>query len=437
MRKRWDAKGFTIVELLVVIVVIAILATITIVAFNGVVKRANDAALQTGLSDAARKIQSYNAMNDSYPSTTAAADVQPPNGVEVRYTATPATFCLIYTKAGISYSVTQQGQVSRGLCQAGLVTTLAGSGAEGYLDGGASTARFGGIDDLVRDSTGIIYVADSLNHVIRKITPSGDVSTLAGMQTDGSYSVDGTGSDARFADPRDIALDKDGNLYVADSNKLRKVTPSGVVTTVAGGASQGNVDGTGAVARFTSLVGVAIAPDGMIYAVDYGRIRKITPAGVVSTLAGNNLGFADGTGSAALFLLPDGITVDSSGIIYVADLGNYRIRKITPAGVVTTIAGSGESGFKDGIGAAAAFDGPTDVATDAAGMIYVSDGGNSSIRKVTPDGVVSTVAGTGITGYVDGGSDVARFTFPSSVTVDSSGVLYVSDKGNYRIRMIK
>ncbi len=259
--------------------------------------------------------------------------------------------------------------------------------------------------------------------------PPNVVTTLAG--TAGvTGSADGTGAAAQFLTPSGVAVDPStGNLYVADSLNytIRMITPAGVVTTLAGTADQpGSADGTGAAARFEGPSGVAVDPTtGNLYVVDGDTIRMITPAGVVTTLAGTAgvSGSADGTGAAAQFYFPSGVAVDDAGNVYVADSGNGTIREITPAGVVTTLAGTaGQLGSADGTGAAAQFDDPTNVAVDGAGNVYVADDGNETIREITPAGVVTTLAGTaGQQGSADGTGAAARFFQPAGLAVDGAG----------------
>ena len=294
------------------------------------------------------------------------------------------------------------------------------------------------------DGDGNLYVTDSNNHTIRKVTPAGVVTTLAG--TAGSYgSTDGTGADARFQNPYGVAVDGDGNLYVTEreNHTIRKVTPAGVVTTFAGSAgSYGSTDGTGAAARFWQPRGVAVDGDGNVYVADTANhtIRKITPAGVVTTLAGTagSYGSTDGTGAAASFNSPWGMAVDGDGNLFVADTSNHAIRKVTPAGEVTTLAGSaGSSGSADGTGAAASFSQPAGVAVDGDGNLYVTDAGNRTIRKVTPAGEVTTLAGSaGSSGSVNGIGPAARFSFPTGVVVDGDGNLYVIDNSGSTIRKV-
>ena len=260
------------------------------------------------------------------------------------------------------------------------------------------------------------------------------VTTLAGSS---SGYMDGTGTAAKFNQPTGVAVDSSGNVYVADSNnhRIRKIDPAGVVTTLAG-SSSGDADGTGTAARFNLPNSVAVDSSGNVYVADFNnnRIRKIDSAGVVTTLAGSTSGYMDGTGTAAKFSGPSGVAVDSSGNVYVADYNNHRIRKIDPTGVVTTFAGS-SSGYMDGTGTAAQFNNPRGVAVDSSGNLYVADYNNNRIRKIDPAGVVTTFAGSS-SGYMDGALAAAKFDRPNGVAVDSSGHVYVADTLNHRIRKI-
>jgi len=316
-------------------------------------------------------------------------------------------------------------------CFLSRVTTLAGS-TLGFTDG--ALAQFNLPYGVAVDADGNVYVADAGNHRIRKISAAGVVTTLAGSTF--GY-LDGTGAAARFNFPEGVAVDADGNVYVADAgnHRIRKITAAGVVTTLAG-STFGYLDGTGAAARFNFPSGVAVDAAGNVYVADAGndRIRKVTAAGVVTTLAGSTLGFADCTGAAARFNFPFGVAVDAAGNVYVADAQNNRIRKITAAGVVTTLAGS-TLGFVDGTGAAARFSSPQGVAVDAAGNVYVADASNDRIRKVTAAGVVTTLAGS-TQGFLDGTGAAAQFATPYTVAVDAAGNVYVADTDNDRIRQI-
>lgn len=259
-------------------------------------------------------------------------------------------------------------------------------GVTGSANGPGSTALFNSPLGLAIDTAGNIYVADLGNNEIRKVTAAGVVTTLAGSPTVGS--ADGTGSAASFNSPAGVAVDGAGNVYVADSgnSEIRKITPAGVVTTLAGSTHPGTADGTGSAASFQLPMGIAVDQGGNVYVSDVvsQSIRKITPAGVVTTLAGS--------GSTASFTFPAGITVDAEGNLYITDVGNNNVSRMTPAGVVTTLAGSaGTSGETNGTGSAASFNGPLGIGLDAVNNLYVADYSNNAIRKVTQGGVVTTL----------------------------------------------
>ena len=320
-------------------------------------------------------------------------------------------------------------------------TTLAGSaGASGTSNGTGGNARFSFARGVALDNAGNLYVADTGNDTIRKITSGGVVTTLAG--TAGvSGSADATGSTAQFNEPSGVAVDSEGNLYVADTGNdtIRKITSGGVVTTLAGNPGFASyADGSGNAARFNSPYGVAVDTAGNVYVADSLNfvIRKITSSGVVTTLAGTAgaSGSVDGTGGAARFGGPTGLAVDIAGNIYVTD---GSIRKITSNGVVTTLAGmAGVTGFTDGTGSAAMFGGPYGIAVDSSGNLFVGDNQNNEIRKITSSGVVTTLAGSVSLGRgaVDGTGRSALFNSPTGVAVDASDNICVADLGNYTIR---
>jgi hypothetical protein len=346
----------------------------------------------------------------------------------------------------------------RKITPAGVVTTLAGTaGMTGSSDGQGAAARFDEPIDVAADGAGDVYVADGSNNVVRKITPDGMVTALAGTAAV-TGSTDGTGAASSFDNPTGLTTDSVGNVYVADTfnDIIRKITPAGVVTTLAGTAAiSGSADGVGAAARFYVPSGVATDGAGDVYVADSGymsflgcgncpvgnyTVRKITPSGLVTTFAGTAgmAGSADGTGAAARFSAARGVAADGAGNVYVADTENGTIRKITPAGVVTTLAGTaGMLGSTDGTGVAARFSAARGVATDAAGNVYVADTDNDTIRKITPAGVVTTLAGiAGMTGSTDGTGAAARFSSPQGVATDSAGNVYVADTGNDTIRKV-
>jgi sugar lactone lactonase YvrE len=320
----------------------------------------------------------------------------------------------------------------------GTVSTLAGNGTLGFAEGTGAVARFYQPTGLAFDADGNMYVADNQNHRIRKITPAGVVSTFAGSGTSGF--ADGTGTAAQFNSPFDVAVDVAGNVYVADTYnfRIRKITPAGVVTTLAGNSNYGYADGGGAAALFYIPKGLVVDPSGNVYVADENnqRIRKITPTGTVTTLAGSTSGSTDGDVSVAKFSNPGGIAIDADGNLYIGDTGNHRIRKITPAGVVSTLAGSTQ-GITDADGSAARFNKPTGVIVDDDGNIYVADDDNERIRKVTPSGTVTTIAGGFAPGFTDGVAEDATFRSPTGIALDDAGNIYVADRHNHSIRKIE
>lgn len=320
----------------------------------------------------------------------------------------------------------------------GVVSTLAGN-TQGYKDGVGDAALFNNPNGLTMDAAANLYVADTTNSRIRKITPDGVVTTLAGS-TQGY--LDGTGTGARFSGVSGLVSDTAGNLYVADSssNRIRKVTPAGVVSTFAGASVSGKADGVGSAATFYNPTGLAIDYEGTLYVADTGnhRIRKISPNGVVTTLAGGTAsGYVDAQGADALFNSPRSVAVDLNGCVYVADTNNNCIRKITPSGEVSTLAGSTTPGFANATGSLALFNQPKGLTIDNNSNLYVADTLNNLIRKVTFDGVVSTIAGQTQSGTLDARGGDAQFYNPAGLFVTQTGKLYVSDTLNHRIRTIE
>ncbi len=323
-------------------------------------------------------------------------------------------------------------------------TTLAGRASAGDDDGSPTVARFSGPKAVACDRSGNLYVADAANDTIRVVSATGVVRTLAG-HPGVAGSADGAGSAALFTNPGGVAVDSAGTVYVADTGNhtIRKVTPNGVVTTLAGQAGvPGSADGAGSAARFAAPESVAVESAGAVYVADTrnSTIRVISPAGIVRTLAGEAgaPGGTDGLGNAARFNQPAGVAVDSAGNVFVADTWNGTIRRITAAGLTTTLAGSpGTEGISDGVGTNAGFYLPEAVAVDNGGNVYVADTRNHTIRAVTPAGVVTTLAGEArVEGSADGTGDAARFNWPGGVAVNAAGTLYVADTSNNTIRQI-
>ena len=319
---------------------------------------------------------------------------------------------------------------------AGNVSTLAGRITDaGSEDGTGSQARFYAPQGVAASADGTTYVADTLNGTIRKATNTGMVTTFAGL-AEASGSADGPGPEARFFHPTAAATDAAGNVFLADTSNdaIRRITPAGITTTVTTEA--------GDVAHLAGPEGIAVDGAGNLYVASTSNqyIAKITPNGVVSVLAGesNSFGSADGPGSTARFFYPHGLALDAGGNLYVADSSNGTIRRIAPDGTVSTFAGTaGSSGSADGIGAAARFYYPQALALDASGNLYVADTYNHTIRKITPGRVVTTLAGTaGSAGSADGQGAAARFASPQGVAVDARGNVFVADFGNSTVRRI-
>jgi sugar lactone lactonase YvrE len=327
------------------------------------------------------------------------------------------------------------------------VTTLAGwPGSSGREDGTGRAARFAFPGGIKVVPNGNLYVSDAENDTVREVTPGGVVTTIAGVAgTTGS--ADGPASTATFNGVGGVAPDAFGNIYVADSGNytIRKIASSGgslTVSTLAGVAgTQGEVNGTGTQAQFYDPENIAVDSLGNVYVADGkgNTVRMVTPAGVVTTLAGSGrAGFADGTGLSAQFNDPTGIAVDVFGNVYVADNLNNAVRKVTQAGVVTTIAGqTTAAGSTDGVGSAATFNGPAGLGVDSFGNLYVADSNTNLVRKVDPTGSVTTVAGSpGVAENVDGVGSTARFDLPSDVAIDSTGIVYVADALNSTVRRL-
>lgn len=417
--------------------IIGILATLTIIAFNGVSHKAKEAAVRSEAGQIAHGLGAYNAVSTNYPTNPTDAGVRTGDSRTLSYETSPdqTAYCAAVSDGDISYKVSNSNSTpTPGTCE-WTVSTFAGGTTAGTLDGSGGSAQFGGIFGMAIDSSGNIYTADRNTNHVRKVTPSGVVTTLAGST---AGSADGTGSAAQFNYPVGVAVDASGNVYVADYNNscIRKITPSGVVTTFAGSVS-GYADGTGTAAKFTGPSSIAIDGAGNLYVSDASgnRIRKVTPGGVVTTIAGSGaIGSADGTGTAAQFNKPDHIAIGPDGNLYVADTYNNRIRKVTPGGVVTTIAGSGVASYADGTGTAAQFNLPYGLNVDSLGNLFIADLMNNRIRKITVSGVVTTIAGTGDQGTVDGPAMSAQFAGPRGLVVDSARNVYIGDM--YAIRKL-
>lgn len=310
------------------------------------------------------------------------------------------------------------------------ITTFAGKVSPSQVDGTGTMAQFTYPTGMAVNSGGDLYVADQTT--VRKVTSDAVVTSPFGTV---GLSL------------RGLVMDGDGNIYVSDStaNVIRKIDASTLVVSVyAGSGATALVNGAGTAASFNSPYGLARDSSGNIYVADTNNhaIRKITTAGVVSTLAGSAggiSGYSDGNGGNASFYYPRGVAVDSQGNVIVADSNNQVIRKITPQGDVSTIAGTVNETLAiptdgDGIGAAARFNIPSGVAVDGADNIYVADTSNNMIRRISPAGMVITLAGNGSQGPANGSGYAARFYGPTSIAVGTGGIFYIADSANYTIR---
>jgi sugar lactone lactonase YvrE len=324
------------------------------------------------------------------------------------------------------------------------VTTLAGQAfVSGATNGTGTNAIFNDPAAIAVDASGIFFVADSENDAIRKITTNGVVTTFAG-QLGVAGSANGTGTGAQFNSPSGLAFDKSDNLFVSDTGNstIREITAAGDVSTFAGVAgTSGFLDGATGSAQFSSPLGIAIAPNGAVYVADSGNhcIRAIS-GGVVSTFAGSPgiWGSADGVGTNALFNGPVGLAFNSRTNLFVSDANNDIIRKITPDGTVTTFAGAaGADGSADGTLANARFRSPAELAFDKKGNLFVADSLNQTIRKISTNGIVSTVSGaSGIFGASDGVNGAGRFYNPYGVAIGADGELMMTDTYNELVRAV-
>lgn len=332
------------------------------------------------------------------------------------------------------------------------VTTYAGTGSTGFVNGDTSVASFNKPFGICLDPEGNVYLADAYNNCIRKIGTDGMVSTYAGTGT-GGY-LDGPASEAKFNQPINICLDNAGNMYVSDflNQRIRKISSDMVVTTIAGTGVAGLLDGPAGQAKFNYPRGICLDDTGNIYIGDSWnhRVRKISLNGIVTTWAGGGTtigvqsvgDYVDASDTAARFYTPCELSIDLSNNIFVADAYNHRIRKIDPDRMVTSVAGSGESGpdaggFQNGPAEEALFKVPTACHVSLTGSIYVGDGQNQRVRKISTDGMVTTFAGSGETGFENGPDSLATFDFPRGCVMDyEMHRLYVVDYNNHAVRII-
>lgn len=306
-------------------------------------------------------------------------------------------------------------------------STFAGSGSSGAADGASLQAQFHDPEGLAIGPDGTLYVAEPYAYRIRKISPDGRVSTLAG----GSLGrADGTGSAAQFFGPKDLVIGEGGNLYVVDFDTIRQVSPDGRVTTLSFKTGDGPWEPV-------ELLGIARGTDGSFYVSTTTGIDKIQGGVVTRWVGADAKGYRDGSGTAAYFNLPRKLAVDSQNNLYVADFGNLRIRKVTPNRQVSTVAGNGILGFTDGSSTQSRMNFPTGITVDANGNVLVADTYNHAVRMVSPDGRVTTVAGNNYAGFKEGPAASVQFDHPTDVAVASDGRIYVADRQNHRIRVLR
>jgi sugar lactone lactonase YvrE len=332
-----------------------------------------------------------------------------------------------------------------------IIQTVAGNGTSAFSgdNGAAATASLSDPFGVAVDAIGNLYIADTSNHRIRKVDTSGIIATVAGNGIEGHSGDGGPATSASLNTPIGVAVDTARNLYIADAfnNRIRKVNAAGVITTVAGNGDAG-FSGDHAAATNASLsapFGVAVDKAGNLYIADTSnhRVRKVDTSGTITTVAGNGTESFSGDGGAATrasLNFPTGVTMDRAGDLFITDQSNHRIRKVNAAGVITTVAGNGDAGFSGDHAAAtnASLDLPIGTAVDSTGNLYIADTSNHRIRRVSTDGMVTTVAGNGIGGFSGDGSTASRATLnsPSGVAVDVAGNLYIADSSNNRIRKL-
>lgn len=328
------------------------------------------------------------------------------------------------------------------------VTGLGGAGA--YTDGASTSARFNAPTGLAIDASGSLLVADTGNRVIRKVDAAGGVTTFAGIPYSQSAPVNSGEeiSPQTFIAPYGLAVGRDGRILVADQgrNQIRSVARLGVVGDFAGQLGFTSfASGSAQTAIFNKPVGVFLLPSGTVVVSDTDNhlIRAVSVTGQVTELAGMYVpfsagGFINGVGSQAAFKQPSGLAADAAGNLYIADTGNHCIRKLTPQGLVSTYAGvPGGAGYADGDSISAKFNAPTGLALDARGQLFVADGGNHCVRMVSPDGRVMTVAGKGTVAGYSNGRTISRLRDPYGLAIGADGYVYVSDRGNNVIRRMR
>ena len=362
----------------------------------------------------------------------------------------PATGATFRRPPGSSGGADQPGTAPPG--KPGTITTVAGNGTKGFCgDGGPATQACLNLpSDLAVDAAGNLYIADDENNRVRRVAPDGTITTVAGNGTKGFCGDGGPATQACLWGPYALAVDAADNLYIADwgNHRVRRVAPDGTITTVAGNGTD-DFCGDGGPATQACLSGphgLAVDAAGNLYIAEWwnARVRRVAPDGTITTVAGNgsNGRFCGDGGPATQACLnrPGWLAVDAAGNLYFPDWGNARVRRVAPDGTITTVAGNGTKGFCGDGGPAtqACLNAPYGVAVDAAGNLYIADACNARVRRVAPDGTITTVAGNGTKGFCgDGGpASQACLLGPGGLAVDAAGNLYIANWGNHRVRRV-
>jgi hypothetical protein len=326
-----------------------------------------------------------------------------------------------------------------------VISTFAG----GFGTGSAGRAELNAPMGVASDHSGNIYIVEGGNNIVRKIDAGGNTTIIAGNGCNEYYGDGGPAEQAAICLPSGLAVDGSGNIYIADNenNVIRKVNTLGIINTVAGNGAHGfsGDNGPATDAQLNVVAGVAVDDAGNLYLADENndRIRKVNTAGIITTIAGIGLtGFSGDGGPATDARLhnPVGLTVDRTGNVYVADMYNNAIRKIALSGTITTIAGNGTAGYSGngGVAISAQLFFPTSVSVDTFGNVYIADNQNNVIRKVDNSGIITTIAGNGVGGFGgdSGPAVLASLDLPYGVTVDEAGNVYIADQDNNRVRLV-